>query len=275
MPRPVVPIRPAPRASSRSRSSWPCSGRISGAFSATIRLSGEMATPWPRTVSISRNSAQGSTTTPLPMMPSLPGRTTPEGSRLSLKVRPPMTSVWPALWPPWKRTTTSARSDSQSTILPLPSSPHWAPTTATLAMSVLDPFDAAGEKAVAAALAPGLGHRIVDRRQPGDGDPALGPQAGGRRLRHARRQEQAGPRDRRRQGPEQAVEIDREAGRGFAAAAGIAAAAAELAARLPGEEREADAGIIFDAAMLDRVDGQHEVRRHAADQPGDLDQAGA
>src|SRR5262245_58196741 len=45
-----------------------------------------------------------------------------------------MTSVWPALWPPWKRTTMSARSDSQSTILPLPSSPHWAPTTATLAM---------------------------------------------------------------------------------------------------------------------------------------------
>src|SRR5580704_1535706 len=42
-----------------------------------------------------------------------------------------MTSVCPALWPPWKRTTTSARADSQSTILPLPSSPHWAPITAT------------------------------------------------------------------------------------------------------------------------------------------------
>src|SRR5579883_180248 len=45
-----------------------------------------------------------------------------------------MTSVWPALWPPWKRTTMSACSDSQSTILPFPSSPHWAPTTTTLAM---------------------------------------------------------------------------------------------------------------------------------------------
>src|SRR4051812_32530645 len=44
-----------------------------------------------------------------------------------------MTRVWPALWPPWKRTTTSACSDSQSTILPLPSSPHWAPTTTTFA----------------------------------------------------------------------------------------------------------------------------------------------
>jgi CTP synthase len=33
------------------------------------------------------------------------------------------------LCPPWKRAITSARSLSQSTILPLPSSPHWAPTT--------------------------------------------------------------------------------------------------------------------------------------------------
>ena len=80
------------------------------------------------------HSAHGSTTTPLPMTPSLPGRTTPDGSSDSLKVLSPMTSVWPALWPPWKRTTMSARSDSQSTTLPLPSSPHWAPTTATFAI---------------------------------------------------------------------------------------------------------------------------------------------
>src|SRR5436190_22566769 len=45
-----------------------------------------------------------------------------------------MTSVWPALWPPWKRTTMSACSDSQSTILPLPSSPHCEPTTTTFAI---------------------------------------------------------------------------------------------------------------------------------------------
>src|ERR1700712_924347 len=43
-----------------------------------------------------------------------------------------MTSVWPALWPPWKRTTPCAWSVSQSTTLPLPSSPHWVPTTTTL-----------------------------------------------------------------------------------------------------------------------------------------------
>src|SRR5581483_6289065 len=45
-----------------------------------------------------------------------------------------MTSVWPALWPPWKRTTMSARSESQSTILPLPSSPHCEPITTTFAI---------------------------------------------------------------------------------------------------------------------------------------------
>src|SRR5262249_45539139 len=79
----------------------------------------------------------GSTTTPLPITDSFPLRTTPEGSSDSLYVTPLMTSVWPALCPPWKRTTMSARSESQSTILPLPSSPHWAPMTTTFAMTVL------------------------------------------------------------------------------------------------------------------------------------------
>src|SRR5579885_2753750 len=51
-----------------------------------------------------------------------------------------MTSVWPALWPPWKRTTISALSDNQSTILPFPSSPHWAPTTTTFPISQLFPL---------------------------------------------------------------------------------------------------------------------------------------
>src|SRR5579863_6377498 len=51
-----------------------------------------------------------------------------------------MTSVWPALWPPWKRTTISACSDNQSTILPFPSSPHWAPTTTTFPISQLFPL---------------------------------------------------------------------------------------------------------------------------------------
>src|SRR5262249_33980751 len=52
----------------------------------------------------------------------------------NLYVTPSMTSVWPALCPPWNRTTMSACSDNQSTIFPFPSSPHWDPTTTTLAM---------------------------------------------------------------------------------------------------------------------------------------------
>src|SRR4051812_43918336 len=56
----------------------------------------------------------------------------PLGMRCSAVLTPLITSVWPALWPPWKRTTPCAISVSQSTSLPLPSSPHWVPTTTTL-----------------------------------------------------------------------------------------------------------------------------------------------
>src|SRR6266581_6291504 len=56
----------------------------------------------------------------------------PEGISCRAVFTPLMTSVWPALWPPWKRTTPCAWSVSQSTTLPLPSSPHWVPTTTTL-----------------------------------------------------------------------------------------------------------------------------------------------
>ena len=51
----------------------------------------------------------------------------PDGIRWNLKVSPSRTIVWPALLPPWKRTTIVARSASRSTTLPLPSSPHWVP----------------------------------------------------------------------------------------------------------------------------------------------------
>src|ERR1700710_2078335 len=49
--------------------------------------------------------------------------------RWNLKTSPSRMIVWPALLPPWKRTMASAFSASRSTTLPLPSSPHWAPTT--------------------------------------------------------------------------------------------------------------------------------------------------
>src|SRR6516165_5980103 len=102
-----------------------------------------------------------------------------------------MTSVWPALWPPWKRTTTSARSHSQSTILPLPSSPHWEPTTATLAMLLLlERQRAAGLQIMAAAEAAGFAARLGDGFDPGHGDPPFLAPACGRGPRSRWRQEQ-------------------------------------------------------------------------------------
>src|SRR4051812_25476007 len=89
-------------------------------------------TPACTSSSISVSSASGESTTPLPMKQSTLPRRMPEGMRCSTVFFVPMTSVWPALWPPWKRTTPCARSVSQSTILPLPSSPHWVPMTTTL-----------------------------------------------------------------------------------------------------------------------------------------------
>src|SRR4051794_3139547 len=48
--------------------------------------------------------------------------------RWNFHVTPSRTIVCPALFPPWKRMTRSAFSAMRSVILPLPSSPHWAPT---------------------------------------------------------------------------------------------------------------------------------------------------
>src|SRR4051794_33316780 len=52
----------------------------------------------------------------------------PDGIRWNFHFSPSRTIVWPALLPPWKRITRSARSAIRSVTLPLPSSPHWAPT---------------------------------------------------------------------------------------------------------------------------------------------------
>src|SRR5690606_5144703 len=88
-----------------------------------------------------------------------------------------MTSVWPALCPPWKRTTMSARSDSQSTILPLPSSPHWAPTTTTFAITI--PLVTCAGRGIAPKDRPGKSLLPQDRGQtPQRQQIALGPAAG-------------------------------------------------------------------------------------------------
>src|SRR5260370_1364200 len=60
----------------------------------------------------------------------------PEGTRCRTVFLPPITKVCPALCPPWKRTTPWAWSVSQSTTLPLPSSPHWVPMTTTFLATV-------------------------------------------------------------------------------------------------------------------------------------------
>ena len=93
MPRLVVPILTPALAFSRAASNSWCNGKISVAFSAIFKFSGETVTPCPRNVSISEKSAQGSTNTPLPMTDSLPSRTMPDGKSDSLYTSPLMTSV--------------------------------------------------------------------------------------------------------------------------------------------------------------------------------------
>src|SRR5437868_9270734 len=90
-----------------------------------------------------------------------------------------MTRVWPALWPPWKRTTTSARLDSQSTSLPLPSSPHWAPITVTLAMGCDPPTRQVGtpppfDRCSAGGLRSIVGGGLVAARAEGVDHPHAG-----------------------------------------------------------------------------------------------------
>src|SRR6188768_187359 len=130
MPRPVVPIALPPAAFSRawSRAMW--YGMISG-VAGLIFSRERTSTPVASSSPISFCSAAGDSTTPLPIRHSAPSRRMPEGIRCSTVFLPPMTSVCPALCPPWKRATAPTRSVSRSTILPLPSSPHWAPRITT------------------------------------------------------------------------------------------------------------------------------------------------
>src|SRR5882762_2464984 len=137
MPRPVVPIFLRPLFSSRPTSIRLWYGKMTWAFSLTINCCGSTSRPRLFRTSISCESASGSTTTPLPMKQRLPGWSTPLGTRWRTVLVPPTTRVCPAFAPPWKRTTTSAHEVKRSTILPLPSSPHWAPTITTFDMRIL------------------------------------------------------------------------------------------------------------------------------------------
>src|SRR5438876_2720884 len=87
----------------------------------------------------------------------------PDGIKRNTVFLSPITRVWPALCPPWKRTTPWACSVSQSTTLPLPSSPHWVPMTTTFLATVSALAQLAYQPLAAAlhelAVAIGLGAR--------------------------------------------------------------------------------------------------------------------
>src|ERR1700694_5640849 len=139
MPRPVVPMALGPRARSRAWSSMMCDGRMSGYCAETANRS-NTGTPCSLSVWLSASSASSDNTTPLPMKQRTCSRRIPEGMSDRMVLRPPMTSVWPALCPPWKRATAAARAVSRSTTLPLPSSPHCVPMMTTNFPTPLDPY---------------------------------------------------------------------------------------------------------------------------------------
>src|SRR5215216_3337591 len=68
------------------------------------------------------------------MIQTVAGLKIPAGTRWRANLPRGLTTVWPALSPPCARMTTFALPAKRSMILPLPSSPHWPPTTATTAI---------------------------------------------------------------------------------------------------------------------------------------------
>ena len=95
-------------------------------FASIPSFSGVTCTPFSASMSISSTRIFGFMTVPGPMR-SLASNSTPDGTLWSLYVFPSATTVWPALSPPWNRTTISYFSASMSTSFPFPSSPNWAP----------------------------------------------------------------------------------------------------------------------------------------------------
>src|SRR6476660_3126822 len=121
-----------------------------------------------RRASSSPSSTFGSSTTPVPITQVLSGWRIPEGIRWNLNSSPSRTIVWPALLPPWKRTIASARSASRSVTLPLPSSPHWAPTITSPGIAgALCRTGRLCDLAVAPVAAEKR-HLVADLAQPGD-----------------------------------------------------------------------------------------------------------
>ena len=93
IPLPVVPIFLPPAISSLSLSNSLWKGRISETFSAIMRFFFEILIPKFSKESISFFKAQGSKTTPLPIIDILSSLKIPEGSKDNLKILSPVTIV--------------------------------------------------------------------------------------------------------------------------------------------------------------------------------------
>src|ERR1700743_326361 len=154
----------SPCAFSRALSSETCDGNIKGQAGLTRRRS-NTGTPCAISISASLKNASSDKTTPLPMRQRTCACRMPEGMRDSTVFLPPITSVWPALWPPWKRTTACTWSVSRSTTLPLPSSPPCKPMM-TRFLPIADPQQqgGAGDHADKAAPAQLLGLGLRELR---------------------------------------------------------------------------------------------------------------
>ena len=103
MPRPVVPIWRLPRKRSVTLSTVRWYWVMMCALALTLRR--DTSTPREISASSSSKSTSISTTTPLAMIGVTPEVRMPDGSRCSAYFSVPMTTVWPALFPPLNLTT--------------------------------------------------------------------------------------------------------------------------------------------------------------------------
>ncbi len=99
MPRPVVPIFAVPRNRSVTLSRVTLYGVMM--WASALTTSREVSTPRAFRPSISAKSTSRSTTTPLPITGTHEGDRMPLGNRCRANFASPMTTVCPALLPPW------------------------------------------------------------------------------------------------------------------------------------------------------------------------------
>ena len=118
----------------------------------------------------------------------------------------------------------------------------------------------------------GFGRKVVRFFERGDRDPAVGPKARALCLTRSRRQQQSSWRFRKIDGTQKVMEEKRETGGRLLRLAGqVSAAAAKLPAHPARKEREAQPAVIFEAAILDRIDGDIQIRRFGGQRFGEME----